>query len=217
MGPTRTVAPAMPISITPPPVPASSSGASSRSTWPLAMALRRHPNICEGDIPYRRATAETFTSGASASSAIRALVSSGQLRRPAAGLLSIRPGTTSSNWKLLSLGICADIGTHTVIKTTVPIPQSPSSGQTGSPWRLRSASGSMKCTYAPLATVAELEPALGLAHTHAVQARCVLAAAKRSGELAVPVVLQGFIGETPHQQRGQYGCQSRSHQHLEQQ
>jgi len=60
------------------------------------MALRRQPNSCDGDIPYRRAVAETFTSGVSASSTIRALVSSGQLRRPAAGLLSIRLGTTSN-------------------------------------------------------------------------------------------------------------------------
>lgn len=60
-----------------------------------------------------------------------ALVSSGQLRRATAGVLSIRLGTTSSNWKLLSLGTCADIGTHTVIKLTVPIPQSTPSGQTG--------------------------------------------------------------------------------------
>src|SRR5690606_30966899 len=98
---------------------------------PLAMALRRQPNNCEGEIPWRRATAETFTSGARASSTILALVSSGQLRRATAGVLSIRLGTTSSNWKLLSLGTCADIGTHTVIKLTVPIPQSTPSGQTG--------------------------------------------------------------------------------------
>ena len=42
------------------------------------------------------------------------MVSSGQWRRPTAGLCSIRLGTTPSNWKLLSLGTCADIGTHTV-------------------------------------------------------------------------------------------------------
>jgi len=52
-------------------------------------------------------------------------------------VLSIRLGTTSSNWKLLSLGTCADIGTHTVIKTTVPIPRSASPSQTGWPWRLQ--------------------------------------------------------------------------------
>src|SRR5690606_34449932 len=141
MVPTRTMAPAMPISMTPPAVPASSPGDSRPSTSPPAMALRRQPSHCEADIPYRRATAETFTSGASASSTIRALVSSGQLRRATAGLFSIRLGTTSSNWKLLSLGICADIGTHTVIKTTVPIPHHMPSGQTGPPWRLRSARG----------------------------------------------------------------------------
>ncbi|KKB77400.1 hypothetical protein VW35_14655, partial [Devosia soli] len=63
-------------------------------------------------------------------------VSSGQFRRDTAGLLSIRPGTTSSNWKLLSLGIGADIETHTVIKSDVQIIQLKPKRQTGAPWRL---------------------------------------------------------------------------------
>ena len=54
------------------------------------MAFRRQPNSCEGDIPYRCATAETFASGASASSKIRALISSSQLRLDTAGLFSAR-------------------------------------------------------------------------------------------------------------------------------
>jgi hypothetical protein len=49
------MAPATPISMMPPEGPASSPSASRRSTWPLAMALLRQPNNCEGDIPYRRA------------------------------------------------------------------------------------------------------------------------------------------------------------------
>jgi len=130
------MAPAISISTVPPEQACSSLGVSSRSTWPLATALRRQPNNCEGDIPYRRATADTFASGASASSRIRALVSSGQFRRDTAGLLSIRPGTTSSNWKLLSLGIGADIETHTVIKSDVQIIQLKAKRQTGAPWRL---------------------------------------------------------------------------------
>lgn len=64
-----------------------------------------------GRDPSSPSDAETFTSGASATCTIRALVS----RRATTGLLSIRLGTTSSNWKLLSLGICLEIGTHTVI------------------------------------------------------------------------------------------------------
>src|SRR5579859_2313970 len=76
---------------------------------PPRLALRRHPNSCEGANPAWRAIADTFAPGCSVSSISRALASADQRRRGRCGLASRGLATASRTWKLLSLLIGADI------------------------------------------------------------------------------------------------------------
>src|SRR5690606_20341699 len=74
------------------------------------------PNNCEDLMPISRARADTFVPGSKLRATISALNSSDHRRRRATGAPSIRSGTASIRWKLLSAGIVADIERDTHLK-----------------------------------------------------------------------------------------------------
>lgn len=82
------------------------SGApSAPASLPLLRKARRQPKSCAGEIPRRRARAETFTPGSSAARTACSLKSSDHRRRSPTGAPSKRSTTASTNCKLPVAGI----------------------------------------------------------------------------------------------------------------